>query len=479
MIGQEYNLFNFSTAKILVVGDIVLDTYWFGSTNRTSPEAPVPIAHYHKSEDRLAGAGDIAAVLANLGAKTKLISALSSLSSDARLRDLLNTAQLPVTPDYIVPTTLSQTQQRIRIVSQTQQLLRIDNAAKLNNSSKLQDTELSALNKNFLNNYKEHDTVLFYDEGQGVVEHQYLHSWLKLAQNSHIKTLYVPANQTALNNFINNNLQADYIITQKKFDIAESKLLLAVRSGLVTYQENGLSVYNFYSNNNFIINKLSCEVENVIGTIEMLAALFTLGLSTTNDIKSASEIANAGVSFAKRQFGQYLINIVELQLAYADYLLNSKYNFINLKREIDTIRAKNKTIIFANGCFDILHVGHLAYLDLAKQRGDKLFVAINSDCSIKRLKGSERPINNLSDRIDLLKALSCQDWVVPFFTDTPEDFLRWLQPDILVKGGDYTPEQIVGHEIVHSYGGKTEIIDHPYNMISSTKILAKADVNYV
>ena len=121
----------------------------------------------------------------------------------------------------------------------------------------------------------------------------------------------------------------------------------------------------------------------------------------------------------------------------------------------------------------MLHIGHVAYLDAASKRGDKLLVAINGDYSISRLKGPDRPINKLEDRMFTLSSLRCVDWVVPFFTDTPEDFLTWLQPDILIKGGDYSIDQVVGREIVYAYGGLVEVIKHPYTEISSTKIINK------
>lgn len=452
------NLFNFSAAKILVVGEIILDTYWYGNTNRTSPEAPVPIAHFKNSDDRLAGAGHIAAIIKSLGANVDIISVVGQ---DAGQISELLTAE-KIATNYLV-TSDQKIKQRVRIVSQSQQLLRIDNDFEVNSEV---NSVLADLNKQFCDLYQNYNTVIFYDYNGSLVNNNCFAQWLDLCKKANIKIIYSPANLKVLQNFTNNNHIVDYVILNQDHPAL-------VNQTLVTNSINGIEVKTIDNKTN--IKPISADVENYIGILEVLTAAFALSINTTTNIVNAATLASAALAYAARQFGQCLINIVELQLAYADYILDGEYNYLNLKQEIAAARKKNKKIVFANGCFDVLHVGHVAYLDMAKQRGDKLFVAINSDCSIKRLKGSERPINDLADRLLVLSHLSCQDWVVPFFTDTPEDFLRWLKPDLLVKGGDYTADQIVGHEIVHSYGGKTEIIKHPYNHISSTKIINSKD----
>lgn len=486
MSEQLIDPFNFSKAKILVIGDIGLDTYWHGTTNRTSPEAPVPIALYGHCDNRLSGAGLIAAIIKHLGANVELLSALGSdnLAADTTasnqeinttIRQLLINHQLGL-ENLINFTGDKKTEQQIRIVSQAQQLLRIDNI----NSSTVEDslrfiesTDLTELNQKFSNAYKNYNIILFYDTGSGVVNHQHFNTWQDLAKNNNSMVIYMPSTKVALNKFVARQARADYIILNKKLNYNTESILMYANVGLLVHDNHCLNIYHKASNTVENIKFVECSVTNTTGTKEMLAAVFALGMS--NDPKSlslAGKLANAAVGFASRQFGQCLIDIIELQLAYADCLLDGKYNYIHLKQEIIAARDKGYKIVFVNGCFDILHIGHVSYLQAAKERGDKLFIAINSDCSIKRLKGSTRPINNLADRLLALKSLELQDWVVPFFTDTPEDFLRWLKPDLLLKGGDYTPEQIVGHEIVHSYGGKAEIVEL-YPNISSTKILEK------
>lgn len=477
MTVENYNLFNFTNAKILAIGDLILDTYWHGVTNRTSPEAPVPVAHLKVVEHRLAGIGNIAGQIQTLGGRVDLITDIGCADKDNKLGTELENLFLnnQLSFEHVVISE-NQLNQRVRIVSQAQQLLRIDSTT---NNNKVQKEANEQINAKFLELYTDYNTIIFYDNGDGVINNRYLKYWLDLAHAKNIKTIYVPANKQILENFLINQYKVDYIISHIENSLeCDSQTIDCSNLGVIYYDASGLTIFDKISNkinNKIKIESLSTEVENIIGIKETIAAIFTLAISSGQDILKAAELANAGLSYVIRQFGQYNVNIIELQLAYADYILDGKYNYINLKQEIDAARAKNKKIVFANGCFDVLHVGHVAYLDLAKQRGDKLFIAINSDCSIKRLKGDSRPVNCLADRLYLLKNLTCQDWVVPFFTDTPEDFLRWLKPDLLVKGGDYTQEQIVGSEIVYSYGGKTEIIQHPYNTISSSKILAQKD----
>ena len=482
MSEQLFNPFNFSGAKVLVVGKIALDTYWFSSTNRTSPEAPVPIAHYSHAEHRLAGSGLIAAIIKKLCSEVNLITTLgvnqpehvsptlgmSNNDVNSKIKELLE--QHEIVSDHVL-THPQKTLQRIRVVSHAQQLLRIDSAVQ---SPADLDDESDAVNQKFVELYKQANIIIFYD-----THSKNYKKWQQLAKQNKCQTIYIPGSAQSLSNFIKNDYSADYIITENDMVSDESSdVLAACHTALVAYTKQGLTMYHKQDQTTTITNSkaVDCSVTNTIGNLEMIGAIFALGIhscgATADGLVRAMEMANAAKLFADRQLGQCTIGIVELQLAYADCMLSSKYNYINLQQEIIAARAKQQKIVFANGCFDVLHIGHVAYLEAAKARGDKLFIGINSDCSIKRLKGESRPINNLADRLLVLKSLDFQDWVVPFYTDTPEDFLRWLKPDLLVKGGDYTLEGIVGHEIVHAYGGKTEIIKHDYNNISSSKILA-------
>lgn len=476
--------FDFDSAKVLVVGDTKLDTYWFATTNRTSPEAPVPIARYQDSDHRLAGAAQIAAVMKNLALRSTQIDLMTEVGLDNELdqnsgqtNSELNSTLTQLLDDHKIPTnnifkTADKTKQSIRIVSQSQQLLRIDSEQDTSTLDHSQSSQ-AELQQKFYEIFCNYQTIVFYDQH---LNSKLLKRWLQECTNNNIRSIYFTDNLEKIHCFIEEKLVVDCIILKQEdlskiTDKSVLKNLYTSSSVLIIDEANGLKFYNAVTKHQDYIQPINTEVENTIGVTEAVIGVFALTLTATNDIKYSATLASAAIGFTVRQFGQCVISLVDLQLAYADYLLNSKYNFLNLKQEILAAKAKGQKIVFANGCFDVLHAGHVAYLDLARQRGDKLFVAINGDCSIRRLKGTNRPINNLADRLYVLSALECVSWIVPFFSDTPEDFLRWLQPDLLVKGGDYREDQIVGREIVYSYGGKTEIIAHPYNQISSTKII--------
>jgi D-beta-D-heptose 7-phosphate kinase/D-beta-D-heptose 1-phosphate adenosyltransferase len=477
--------FGFNDANILVFGDLTLDAYWHSTVNRISPEAPVAVSHYQESEYRLAGAAQVAAMIKTLGGKVELLSVVGA--TDLAQSPNIDNELTKLLDGYGVAYTLlplaDKTSHSIRIVSQAQQLLKIDEQLQQIESNKLQELYQQVANK--ISNY---DTVIFYDNGHGIFNSQnaeLLNKILEQCQNNNIKSIYLAAKSECVKNQAS---KVDYLIVNNNAEFDMSTLLNNVNSGLFIIDcLNKPKGLKYWSKNDqhdqheqhdtkylkpaSVYCKTLSEVENIIGIPEAVTAVISLGLSVNNELKFVLDVAVATMSFVLMKFGQTILDIVELQLAYANYILQGEYNLLKLKQEIFAARNKGQKIVFANGCFDVLHIGHIAYLDAASKRGDKLFVAINSDYSISRLKGAERPINKLKDRMYVLSALQCVDWIVPFFTDTPEDFLSWLQPDLLIKGGDYTIDQVVGKELVYAYGGQVEVIKHPYTEISSTKII--------
>lgn len=471
------NIFDFSASNVLIVGQTMLDIYWQGSVDRISPESPVPVVKYNDSEFRLAGSGLVAANINSLSgnnpAKCTLITAVDSEDSNIYTRQLVEL--LPANANNYVLPILDKTAHRIRVTSQGKQLLRVD---QVNNAIKSKDN-LAELNNLVEQQLKEADinTVIFYDDGSNIINNQYLKHWLDFCMQHKITSIYMPCSNDILEKFVTNMYKADYIILACGYShqADQQKTMASCHKGLVSInKKTGVNYYS-YDGHNILSTKHKQKVENTTGVDEVVAAICGAIISLNHKeqqqlTQQILNLANAAFDYTERYFGQITLNIVELQLACADYIFDNKYNFTQLKQSVSRARRQGQKIVFANGCFDVLHAAHIAYLESAKKRGDKLFVCINSDCSIKRLKGESRPINKLPDRLELLSELDCVDWVVPFYTDTPEDFLRWLQPEILVKGNDYTVEQVVGKEIVFAYGGKVEIIDLPFRK-SSTEII--------
>ena len=216
---------------------------------------------------------------------------------------------------------------------------------------------------------------------------------------------------------------------------------------------------------------LENELSDISGVGDVVCASFSVCIESNMDYGNILKFANATCGSTVRKIGMSLVNIVEAQLAYSDLFYNYEYNFLNKLKEIKAHKLENRKIVFTNGCFDVFHIGHLTYLQKAKEAGDIIVIGLNSDDSIKKLKGKERPVNNLASRLEVLQELEFVDYVLPFYEDTPCSFIEYLQPDILVKGTDYKESEIVGADIVKSYGGKIAIIAHQYNDISSSKII--------
>ena len=442
------NLFDYAHSNVLVVGNTILDSYWHGDTSRISPEAPVPVTHHKYSEYRLSGAGLIAANIKSLGARVNLVSTIGPESKNSDINktvlNLLEQAQLDT---HNILNISDKTTQRVRLVSQAQQLLKIEcseSKANIDNLDGLEKLD-KIINFELNNNY---DTVVLYDDGSNLINNKYLCKWLEVCKNNNIKTVYIAEHKDNVDNLKDIKINPDYSF--------------------------GPIEYSKFIDNKLFTDDKNTSVENKTGVEEVVGALIALGVSNDSINYNKQElikVINAGINHTEHHFGQVILNIAELQLAYSNYILKSQFNSKVFLQQLKQAREQGQRIVFANGCFDVLHAGHIAYLEAAKKEGDKLIVCINSDCSTKRLKGPERPINNLSDRVFVLSNLDFIDWVVPFYTDTPEDFLRYIKPDILVKGNDYTIDQVVGREIVYAYGGEVRIIevDHPGK--SSTQII--------
>jgi D-beta-D-heptose 7-phosphate kinase/D-beta-D-heptose 1-phosphate adenosyltransferase len=245
---------------------------------------------------------------------------------------------------------------------------------------------------------------------------------------------------------------------------------LNIKALLVTRGESGMTLIEPHHTAH--LPAYAREVFDVTGAGDTVIGTLGASLAAGTDMLSSVALANLAASLVVNKLGAATVSSPELESA-----LTGKTNFATgivneeqLLQAVREARAQNKKIVFTNGCFDILHAGHVTYLQLAKQYGDFLIVAVNTDQSISQLKGDNRPINHLEHRMTVLASLGMVDWVVPFADETPERLLRLLQPDVLVKGGDYQVDQVVGADIVRSYGGEVRIASHNIET-SSTSII--------
>jgi D-beta-D-heptose 7-phosphate kinase/D-beta-D-heptose 1-phosphate adenosyltransferase len=451
---------NFSKASILVIGDIMLDRYWLGDTARISPEAPVPIVKVNQHDERPGGAGNVALNIAALGAKVTLLGITGKDAGSESLKLQLDAAgvrhdilQLPETPTIT----------KLRVISRHQQLIRLDFEEKFPvfNSTTLID------------HYKKHLTgvnlVVLSDYGKGTLVAS--KELITLANALNIPVFVDPKGldfsiyQGATT--ITPNLKEFETIVgaceNEKTLVNKAHQFLKqfdIKNLLLTRGERGMTLITTEADD-IHLPAHAREVFDVTGAGDTVIAVLGAAYAAGASLPEAMKLANLAASLVVGKLGAAFVSDGELQAALnmtEHSAIRGIVNETQLLSAVTKARLQGKRVVFTNGCFDILHAGHVTYLQQAKQLGDYLIVAINDDASVKRLKGSTRPINHVAQRMAILASLGVVDLVTSFAEDTPENLLKCIQPDILVKGGDYTPDQVVGASIVNAYGGEVRVL---------------------
>lgn len=469
---------DFTKASVLVIGDVMLDRYWFGDAARISPEAPVPVVNVKQMDDRPGGAGNVALNIASLGAQATIIGVAGHDEAGRILNEQLLAAHVKTAIQYFDKTP---TVTKLRVLSRNQQLIRLDFEEKFLNF----DTTL------LLHAFESHlphcNLVILSDYNKGTL--CCLPELIQLARQARVPVLADPKGNNFKiyrhANIITPNLKefetivgtchSDQEIVNKGRALLEE---LHIETLLLTRGDRGMSLI---SNTAEAIHlpAHAREVFDVTGAGDTVIATAGTALAAGATLPEAMQLANLAASLVVAKLGAATISAPELQAAYSGSL-NATAGIMDeeqLLLAINAARIQGKKIVFTNGCFDILHAGHVTFLQQAKQLGDYLIVAINDDDSIKRLnKGPGRPINDINQRMAVIAGLGVVDWVVPFADDTPERLLKKLQPDILVKGGEYTLDQVVGASIVTAYGGMIRILGTKIN--STTEIINRVLESY-
>ncbi len=446
--------------RILVVGDVMLDRYWHGSASRISPEAPVPVVHVKDIEERPGGAGNVALNLTALGCQANLLGITGDDEIANTLCDKLEAANVGC--DLLklpnIPTIT-----KLRILSQHQQLIRLD----FEESLHLSDTgKLIQLYKQAIADV---DIIILSDYAKGTLA--CAKELIQIARAANIPVLVDPKGcdfkpyhgATIITpNFkeftaVMGDCPDEKVLLEKgQQAIAENDLtaILVTRGaqGMTLIQRDGPEVH---------LPAHAREVFDVTGAGDTVVAMFAAALAAGEPLDAAMNLANWAASIAVGKMGAATVSLPELRRAILSEQRFSKgiMSEEQLQTSVEAVRAHGERIVMTNGCFDILHAGHVAYLERAKKQGDHLIVAINDDKSVARLKGASRPINSLQRRMAVLAGLASVDWVVAFNEDTPERLLELLQPDVLVKGGDYGVDEVVGAPIVQAYGGDVKVLD--------------------
>lgn len=469
---------NLSAARILVVGDVMLDRYWYGDSGRISPEAPVPVVKVSKFEDKAGGAANVAKNIARLDGKVGLLGLIGEDESGQILENILEGEKIS---SQLVSVCDLPTISKMRVISRHQQVVRLDLEETFNEShSQLLLNRLELV----LNDY---DFIVFSDYNKGSLS--LIKEMISVAKKAG-KTVLVDPKSSDLQLYRG----ADYITPNlNEFKLAGGQVgseetlassarnLISdagIKAMLLTRSEQGMSLINATEKYDFAAQEL--EVSDVTGAGDTVIATLAVMLGAGMMPKDAVEIANLAAGIAVSKLGAATVSPEELSRKLGQYLqaTGEHYQtpFDDVLQHIEFAKQNGETIVFTNGCFDILHAGHVRYLAQAKARGDRLVVGLNNDESIARLKGPERPINPLDERAMVLSALASVDWVIPFGSadenDTPAKLIEQISPDILVKGGDYTVEQIAGAEHVLRHGGKVEVLEF-LDGCSTSKVISK------
>lgn len=470
---MSIHLQSFTQQHILVIGDAMLDRYVWGDVSRISPEAPVPVVSIGKKTQVIGGAANVASNLAGLGCTASLIGikgkdeagdSLVSLCRDKGIKPhLITIKQRPTTT-------------KTRIMARKQQLFRMDEEV----TDILEDKDKNALLAVFEDILPEVDAVIVSDYGKGIMQTPGLcQDLISLCKKYRVPSLVDPKGKgweryTGATCITPNTHELEDI-TDIRFDEDDELLIETVNRAkkkyktkclLLTRGPKGICVADSDDTPLFLPTQAR-EVFDVSGAGDTVIATLAAGVASGLSFVKSAELANIAAGIVVGKVGTQPVNLLELDTALQNlerlsqdkiegyYKLDSA---IAAQTRIQAWKSNKETVVFTNGCFDLLHPGHVDLLHKARALGNRLVVGLNSDTSVRRLKGSKRPILAEQDRAAILSALSCVDLVVIFSEDTPLNLLTVLKPDILVKGADYKPEDVVGKDLVESYGGKVCLV---------------------
>lgn len=464
--------------SILVVGDIMLDNYYMGDIKRISPEAPVPVFRKKMERSVLGGAANVAA---NLVAAGQQVSILSIVGDDESGRTLMSLFDEKRVGTQLLEMTNRQTTQKTRFLAgNNQQVLRLD----VEDTAPIEKSLCEKLLERLQQHIEEYDLILLSDYLKGVLTYDFTQGVIKLANTYQIPIIvdvkdpsvykYKGASLLKPNQKELHELTGMPVGTDEEIVTAAESLRKQCNSQYVlcTIGAKGMALIGEGVEPYFLPAEAR-EVFDVSGAGDTTIAYLAASMANKIEIHEAITIANYAAGIQVGKVGTSSVYIQEVR----EYLANKdtgSFHKILTSSNLSSFREdnKDKKIVFTNGCFDILHVGHKRYLEQASSLGDVFVIGVNSDASVRRLKGPERPVNPEQDRMEILSALGFVDYVILFDEDTPYELIKKVQPDILVKGGDYKPEEVVGKDIVEARGGKLVLIPFVEGK-STTNIIKK------
>lgn len=462
----------FEKARVLVVGDVMLDRYWVGPTGRISPEAPVPVVQINQIEDRPGGAANVALNIATLGGQVQLAGIVGrDENADALSRGI---EALGVTPRWHQVDD-KPTITKLRVLSRNQQLIRLD----FEQQFARQDSD--ALLSQSAALLPQTDVVVLSDYAKGAIAEP--QAFIQQANELGVKVLVDPKGTDF------SRYHGAYLLTPNMSEFeavvgpvaTEAELVAKAQQLLAAHQLHGLLVTRSEKGMTLItrdapelhIPTVAREVYDVTGAGDTVISALATALAAGSDLPQACAIANTAAGVVVGKLGTSTVSRIELIDALKLTDGESGFGVVSedqLAYALEQARLRGERVVMTNGCFDILHAGHVSYLAAARKLGDRLIVAVNDDESVRRLKGDGRPVNSVDRRMAVLAGLAAVDWVVPFAEDTPQRVIARLLPDLLVKGGDYRVEEIAGGAEVMAAGGQVQVL-HFEEGISTTAII--------
>jgi D-beta-D-heptose 7-phosphate kinase/D-beta-D-heptose 1-phosphate adenosyltransferase len=467
------NLPSLHGVHVLVVGDVMLDRYWSGPAHRVSQEAPVPVVHVQQTDDRPGGAANVALNIASLGAQCTLVGLVGADDAAVTLSETLGAAG--VVCDFVTvadwPTTI-----KLRVVSQNQQLLRAD----FEHAPPKDRALCSEIAEKLAGHLGLATAVVLQDYDKGALDEP--EALIKAARDARVPVVvdpkHKPFQRYAGASVLKPNVEEFSAATgswESDEDLVAKAIGLCSAHDLgflvVTRGDQGITMAAADGAHRHI-PALPVDVFDVTGAGDTVAAALAVAMSLDWQPAEAAELANTAAGLVVAKAGTAAVTGPELALALARQRRGARGR-LSRDQLVDVVaqgRLAGERMVFTNGCFDILHAGHVAYLEEARALGDRLIVAVNDDASVARLKGAGRPVNVLERRAKVLSGLEAVDYVVDFSEDTPRELLQLLRPEVLVKGGDYARDQVVGADIVLGYGGEVRVLGL-VDDLSTTRVL--------
>ena len=465
---------NFKTATVLVVGDLMLDRYWQGTASRISPEAPVPVVHIKENHERVGGAANVALNISALGGSAKVMGYCGQDEAGESLIALLGQAGIECTvfQQKNLPTIT-----KVRILSRHQQLIRLDF------EDSFWDVDATPLLDAFRVQLADAEVVVLSDYGKGTLAA--VRQMIELCRSTGKLVLVDPKgddfDKYSHADLLTPNLgEFEAVVGKCRNQVELEKkgkaLLERLELGglLVTRGEDGMSLLRPGVAPLHLPTK-AVEVFDVTGAGDTVISVLAAALAAGCPLPESTLLSNLAAGIVVGKMGAASVSADEL-----DYVLHGSkahrrgvIDLDRLEEYLQTARRAGEKVVLTNGCFDILHPGHVHYLQQAKELGNRLVVLVNSDESVRRLKGQGRPVNSLEYRMAILAALECVDWVAAFDEDTPRNAICRLLPDVLVKGGDYADiTAIAGHDCVIANGGEVRLLNFVEGF-SSTAVIEK------